>query len=164
MIETQRLHLRRFDLSDAPFVYLLMNSEGWIKNIGDRNIKTIEDAEKYIETKYFDSYNKFGYGPYLVTLKETGSPIGSAGIYKRENLLDPDIGYVLMPEFWNQGFALEAAGAVLRFASEKLQLKKLMAITLPSNQPSINLLGKLGFSEIGKYKYEDGETLLLFSN
>lgn len=141
-----------------------MNSEGWINNIGDRNIKTLEDAEKYIETKYFDSYNKYGYGPFLVSLKETETPIGSAGIYKRENLEHPDVGYVFLPEFWNKGFAVEAVNAVLKFASEKLDIKTIMAITLPNNQPSINLLKKLGFIEIGNYQYEDGETLLLFSN
>lgn len=164
MIETQRLRLRNYTLKDAPFVYELMNSQGWIQNIGNRNINSVEEAENYIQVNYFDSYEKYGYGPYLVTLKETGIPIGSAGLYKRENLDHPDIGFAFLPEFYNKGYAFEAANAVLQFALNKLQIKKIMAITLPTNNASIKLLKKLGLFEIGNYIYKDGESLLLFSN
>ncbi len=165
MIETERLRLRNYTLKDAPFVYDLMNSEGWINNIGDRNIKTIWDAENYIQFNYFSAYERFGYGPFLVSLKETGTPIGSTGLYKRENLEHPDVGYAFLPEFWNKGFAFEAASAVMQFALNTLKIKKITAITLPNNIPSIKLLKKLGLSEIGNYTFKDGgETLLLFSN
>lgn len=164
MIETERLHLRNYTLTDAPFVFSLLNSEGWLKNIGDRKIRTVGDAENYIEMNYFSNYEKYGYGPYLVSLKETGTPIGSAGLYKREGLENPDVGYAFLPQFWNNGFAFEAADAVMQFALNELNIKKIAGITLPDNISSINLLRKLGFTEIGNYAYEDGETLLLFSN
>lgn len=164
MFETERLQLRNYTLRDAPFVYDLLNSEGWLKHIGDRNIKTVSDAENYIQSNYFSIYEKYGYGPYLVTLKETGVPIGSAGLYKRDGLDHPDVGYAFLPEYWNRGFAFEATDAVMKFALNQLHITKILGITLPENTSSLKLLKKLGLSQIGNYTYEDGESLLLFSN
>ncbi len=163
MIETERLILREYTLGDAPFIFKLMNSEGWLKNIGDRNINSTEDAEVYIQKNYLSSYEKNGFGPFLVLLKETGEPIGSSGLYKRENLEHPDVGFAFLPEFANKGYAYESAQAVMEYASEKLKLQTIVGITLPENSSSIKLLKKLGLSEIGTYQYEDGEVLLLFS-
>ncbi|OAD92797.1 GCN5 family acetyltransferase [Aequorivita soesokkakensis] len=164
MIQTERLELREYTLKDAPFIFKLMNSDGWLKNIGDRNIKTIEDAEAYMQKNYLSSYEKHGFGPYLVSLKEEGTPIGSSGLYKRDNLDFPDVGFAFLPEFGNKGYAFESAQAVMKYASEKLKLQTVVGITLPENTSSVKLLKKLGLSEIGTYKYEDGEELLLFSN
>ncbi len=164
MIQTERLELREYTLKDAPFIFKLMNSDGWLKNIGDRNIKTIEDAEAYIQKNYLSSYEKHGFGPYLVSLKEEGTPIGSSGLYKRDNLDFPDVGFAFLPEFGNKGYAFESAQAVMKYAAEKLKLQTVVGITLPENTSSVKLLKKLGLSEIGTYKYEDGEELLLFSN
>lgn len=164
MIQTERLELREYTLKDAPFIYKLMNSEGWLKNIGDRSIKTLEDAEAYMQKNYLGSYEKHGFGAYLVTLKEDGTPIGSSGLYKRDNLDFPDVGFAFMPEFANQGYAYESAQAVMNYATEKLKLQTIVGITLPENSSSIKLLKKLGLAEIGTYKYENGEELLLFSN
>lgn len=163
-IETDRLLLRQYTLNDAPFIYKLMNSEGWLKNIGDRNIKTLEDAEAYMLKNYLSSYEKHGFGPYLVSMKEDGTPLGSAGLYKRDNLEHPDVGFAFMSEFGNKGYAYEAAKAVMQFASERLGLETIVGITIETNLSSIKLLKKLGLAEIGTYKYEDGEELLLFSN
>ncbi len=162
-IETERLLLREYNLNDVPFIFKLMNSEGWLKNIGDRNIKTHEDAEAYMQKNYLSSYEKHGFGPYLVTLKEDGTPIGSSGLYKRDNLDFPDVGFAFLSEFANKGYAYESAQAVMNYAAEKLKLQTIVGITLPENSASIKLLKKLGLAEIGTYKYEDGEELLLFS-
>ena len=164
IIETERLKLREYTLQDAPFIYKLMNSEGWLKNIGDRNIKTIENAEAYMQKNYLSSYEKHGFGPYLVSLKEDGLALGSAGLYKRDNLEHPDIGFAFLAEYSGKGYAFEAAKAVMQFASETLKLKTIVGITIPENISSIKLLKKLGLSEVGNYTYEDGEELLLFSN
>jgi RimJ/RimL family protein N-acetyltransferase len=164
MIQTERLELREYTLKDAPFIFKLMNSDGWLKNIGDRNIKTIEDAEAYMQKNYLSSYEKHGFGPYLVSLKEEGTPIGSSGLYKRDNLDFPDVGFAFLPEFGNKGYAFESAQAVMKYAAEKLKLQTVVGITLPENTSSVKLLKKLGLSEIGTYKYEDGEELLLFSH
>ncbi len=162
-LETDRLLLRQYVLSDAPFIYKLMNSEGWLKNIGDRGIKNIEDAEAYMQKNYLSSYEKHGFGPYLVSLKD-GTPIGSSGLYKRNNLEHPDVGFAFLSEFGNKGYAFESTKAVMKYAAEKLKLQTIVGITLPENISSVKLLKKLGLSEIGTYKYEDGEELLLFSN
>jgi len=163
-IETERLQLREYTLNDAPFIFKLMNSEGWLKNIGDRYINSIEDAEEYMQKNYISSYEKHGFGPYLVSLKDTGQPIGSSGLYKRNNLEHPDVGFAFLCEYANKGYAYESSQAVMNFAAEKLKLKTIVGITLPENLSSIKLLKKLGLSEIGIYKYEDAEELLLFSN
>ncbi len=164
MIQTERLELREYTLKDAPFIFKLMNSEGWLKNIGDRNIKTIEDAEAYLQKNYLSSYEKNGFGPYLVSLKDDGTPLGSAGLYKRDNLEYPDVGFAFLSEFGNKGYAFEASKAVMKFASEELKLQTIVGITLPENLSSIKLLKKLGLSEIGTHTFENGEELLLFSN
>ncbi len=163
-IETNRLLLRQYTLNDVPFIYKLMNSEGWLKNIGDRNIKTIADAEAYMQKYYLSSYEKNGFGPYLVLLKEDGAPLGSAGLYKRDSLEHPDVGFAFLPEFANKGYAFEAASAVMEFAAKTLGIKTIVGITLETNLSSIKLLKKLGLSEVGTFTYEDGEELLLFSN
>lgn len=164
MIITENLILRFYTLKDAEFLHKLMNSEAWLRNIGDRGIKTVENAEDYITINYFSAYEKYRYGPYLVSLKESGVPIGSVGLYKRETLEHPDIGFAFLPEFWNRGFALEAADAVMKFSITGLNIKTILGITLPDNLSSIKLLKKLGLLEIGDYTTNDGEDLLLFSN
>ena len=163
-IETDRLIIREYTLNEAPFIYQLMNSEGWLTNVGDRGIKTLEDAERYMLKNYLRSYELYGFGPYLISLKDSGIPIGSVGLYKRDNLKHPDIGFAFLPEYVNKGYAFESAHAVMQFGLEKLGLQKITGITLPNNLPSIKLLKKLGLSEIGTYSFKDGEELLLFSN
>ncbi len=163
MIQTERLELREYAIQDAPFIYKLMNSEGWIKNIGDRNIKTVDDAEAYMLNNYFPIYEKYGFGPYLVTLKENGTPIGSAGLYKRDNLDFPDIGFAFLAEFGSKGYAFEATQAVMKLAKENFSADTILGIVLPENIKSVKLLQKLGLSEQGTYTYESGEELLLFS-
>src|SRR5690606_11286174 len=130
MIETERLELREYTLKDAPFIYKLMNSEGWLKNIGDRNINSVEDAKTYMQKNYLSSYEKHGFGPFLVSLKETGEPIGSSGLYKRDNLDFPDVGFAFLPEFVNKGSALESAQAVMNYASDTLELPTYVRSTL----------------------------------
>ncbi|WP_026449801.1 GNAT family N-acetyltransferase [Aequorivita capsosiphonis] len=162
-IETDRLIIRKYTRDDAHFIYKLMNSEGWLKNIGNRNINSIQDAETYLLKNYIPSYKNQGFGPYLVTLKD-GSEIGSSGLYQRENLDHPDIGFAFLPEYFNKGYAFEAAHAIMKYASEDLGVHKIVGFTLPENASSIKLLKKLGLSEVGTYSYGDDEELLLFSN
>lgn len=163
MISTERLTIRQYTTQDAAFIYKLMNSEGWLKNIGDRNINSIKEAEAYLLKNYVSSYKKQGFGPYLVSLKD-GTAIGSTGFYKRPDLEHPDIGFAFLSDFINKGYAFEAASALMKYASEELNIKIVLGFTLPENLPSIKLLKKLGLSEVGIYTYDDEEELLLFSN
>lgn len=161
-IETDRLIIRKYTLDDASFIYKLMNSDGWIKYIGDRNIISVEEAEAYLVKNYLSCYEKQGFGPFSVTLKNM-TPIGSAGLYQRENLDHPDIGFAFLSKYVNKGYAFEAASAVMNYASEELGINKIVAFTQQDNAASIKLLKKLGLSEIGTHFYGD-EELLLFSN
>lgn len=165
IIETERLYLRNITLEDAPFVYELLNSPSWIKYIGDRNVKDIKDASEYIANRFLPSYQQFGFGLYLTKRKADDTPIGICGLVKRETLEDVDIGFALLPQFAKQGYAYEAASAVMLYAKNTLDLQRIVAITVSYNHNSIQLLERLGL------KFEktlnipnDPEELMLFGN
>ena len=143
ILETERLTLRQFTADDAPFILELVNEPSFIQNIGDRGVRSLEGAVKYIETGPVTSYARNGFGLYLVQLKESGESIGMCGLIKRETLDDVDIGYAFLPKFWSKGYAVEAALAV-KEQGRSLGLKRLVAIVDPTNQGSIRVLEKLG--------------------
>lgn len=160
--ETERLSVRRFNENDAEFIFELLNSARWLKFIGDRNIRTLEDARLYIVNSPMFSYHKFGFGPYLVALKSTGVPIGMCSLIKRDTLQDVDLGFAFLPEHYGKAYAYEASSAVITHAKKDLGIKKLVAITNQDNSASIALLKKLGFNSEGKIKMSDEEKELLF--
>src|SRR4029434_5369785 len=142
-LETERLRLRRLSLDDADFILRLLNEPSFIQNIGDRGVRTTEDAREYILKGPVASYEKFGFGLLLVEQKESGVPIGMCGLLKRDVLEHVDIGYALLPEFWSQGYAFESASAVMAYAREKLGAKQVLAVVNADNQSSIRLLEKM---------------------
>jgi len=144
ILETERLLLRRFSAEDAEFILALLNEPSFIQNIGDRNVRTLDDARAYILNGPVASYAKNGFGLYLVLLKETNESIGMCGLIKREGLEDVDIGYAFLPKFWSRGYAVEAAQAVKAYAKEVAGLKRIVAITDPANEGSVRVLEKLG--------------------
>lgn len=144
VLQTDRLHLCHLSTSDAPFIVELLNTPSWLAFIGDRGVKTLDDARDYILNGPIASYNRFGFGLYLVKLAENQVPIGLCGLLKRETLEDIDIGFAFMPDYTRQGYGYEAASAVMTYARETLNLKRIVAITAPANQSSINLLERLG--------------------
>jgi RimJ/RimL family protein N-acetyltransferase len=146
ILETERLLLRQFTSDDAQFIFKLLNEPSWIQNIGDRNIRTMDDARAYIVNGPRASYEKNGFGLWLIVLKETGKSIGMCGLIRRDNLEDVDIGYALLPKFWSKGYAVEAAQAVKEYAKNVIGLKRLVAIVDPANEGSIRVLEKLGLS------------------
>lgn len=163
IIETERLRLREFNSEDGELIFELLNSPGWLKYIGSRSIATIDDAVNYIETKLQKGYRESGFGFYLVELKVSGEKTGMCGLVKREGLDDIDIGFALLPQYENKGYAYESSKAVIQYAKDKLKIKRLAAITLPSNLPSIKLLEKLGMKFDKKINIPgDQEELLLY--
>ena len=146
VLETHRLLLRRLSVDDAGFILTLLNEPSFIQNIGDRGVRTIEDARAYILKGPVASYEKYGFGLWLVETKDSGTHIGICGLLKREVLEDVDIGYALLPEFWSKGYALESASAVLSYARAELRLKRVLAVVNANNQSSIRLLEKIGFA------------------
>jgi RimJ/RimL family protein N-acetyltransferase len=145
IIETNRLTLQEFSINDAAFFYDLVNDPDWIKYIGDRNVRTIKDAEDYLTDKIIPSYQKFGFGFYIVRLKENDLPIGMCGLIKREWMNYVDIGYAFLSEYRGKGYAIESSIATKNYAKEGLGIHQLAAITDVNNERSGNLLKKLGF-------------------
>jgi RimJ/RimL family protein N-acetyltransferase len=144
ILETERLILRQLTPDDSEFILELLNDPSFIRNIGDRNVRTVEDACSYILNGPVASYAKNGFGLYLVLLKETGESIGMCGLIKRDVLDDVDIGYALLPRYWSKGYAVEAAQATKEYAKDVIGLKRIVAIVDPANEGSIRVLEKLG--------------------
>ncbi|GAB5534014.1 MAG: GNAT family N-acetyltransferase [Rubricoccaceae bacterium] len=142
--ETNRLRLRDFIVSDAPFVFELVNQPSWIENIGDRGVRTLDDARAYITARLRPSYTDSGFGFWCVELLETDVPIGLCGLVKRPQLDAPDIGYALRPAYWGKGYAREAAEATVQIARDTYELTRLVAIVTPTNTQSTRLLENLG--------------------
>ena len=145
VLKTERLILRQFSTDDVQFILELLNEPSFIQNIGDRGVRTLEDARSYILRVPVASYERHGFGLYLVILKESGESIGMCGLIKREELEDVDIGYAFLPKYWSKGYAVESAFAVKEYARDVIGLKRLVAITDPENQGSIRVLENLGF-------------------
>jgi RimJ/RimL family protein N-acetyltransferase len=141
--ETERLILRPMTVNDAAFILELLNEPSFIKNIGDRKVRTLDGAKAYITDGPVASYAKNGFGLYLVELMETRESMGMCGLIRRNTLKDVDIGYAFLPRYWSRGYAFEAAIAMKQYAQE-IGLKRLVAVVDPENQPSIHLLEKLG--------------------
>jgi RimJ/RimL family protein N-acetyltransferase len=142
--ETPRLVLRRLEFSDAPFVVAQLNQPSFIANIGDRAVRSIEDAHRYLREGPMAMYEKFGFGLWLVSRTSDGAAIGMCGLLKRDNLPDVDIGYAFLPEYWGAGYAFEAAEATLSHAARKFGLNRVIAVVSEGNAPSIRVLEKLG--------------------
>jgi RimJ/RimL family protein N-acetyltransferase len=143
IFETERLTIREFSTQDAQFIIKLLNTEGWLKYIGNRNIHSTNDALQYIN-KLNDYSQKNGFGFWAVELKNNKNLIGLCGLIKRDELEFIDIGFAFLPIYNKQGFAFEAAYATLNFAKEKLQIETIAAITIAENQSSIKLIERLG--------------------
>lgn len=143
--ETDRLILRRLTPEDAPFIFELVNEPSWIKFIGDRGVRTLDDARTYIRKGPIAMYEAFGFGLYAAQRKPDGALIGLCGLIKREFLKDFDLGFAFLPQHWGQGYAREAAAAVLTHAREAFGLERVVAITSLDNERSIKLLESLGF-------------------
>ena len=145
-LETERLSLQHLTAGDAEFLIELLNDPSFIRNIGDRGVRTVQDAQAYVQNGPAASYAKNGFGLDLVTLKDTGEPIGICGLIKRPTLDDVDIGYAYLPRYWSTGYAVEAASAVKHYPEAVIGLKRLVAIVDPLNSGSIRVLEKIGFT------------------
>lgn len=144
--QTDRLVLRHLRLDDAAFYRQQLNEPSWLAHIGDRQVRTLADAEAHLQAHILPPYAAHGFGMYLVQRRADAAPIGVCGLVRRETLPAPDIGFALLDAHAGCGYAQEAAQAVLRHAFVDLGLGRVLAITAPTNQRSAQLLGKLGFA------------------
>jgi RimJ/RimL family protein N-acetyltransferase len=145
VFETDRLVVRRLTVEDAPFILRLLNEPSFLEHIGDRGVRNLADAKQYILSGPIASYDRHGFGLFLVQLKDGGHPIGICGLLKRDALDDVDLGFAFVPESWSKGYAFESATGTLSYAHDTLHLPRVVAIVSPDNVASINLLVKLGF-------------------
>ncbi|WP_099365226.1 GNAT family N-acetyltransferase [Sphingobacterium sp. 1.A.4] len=139
-IATERLTLSPLSEKDAAFVAELLNTEGWVKNIGDRNIRSEKDAREYIQKVNSNPHITY----WIVKLKKEGLPIGLVTIIKRDYLPSKDVGFAFLPQFFHKGYAFEATKAVLLALVNSNGLEIILAISLPDNKSSIKLIEKLG--------------------
>ncbi len=146
VLETERLVLRRLTTDDAEFIFALVNDPSWLRFIGDRGVRNLQDARDYIRNGPMESYQTHGFGLYLTALKDSNVSIGICGLLKRETLPDADIGFAFLPQFVGKGHAYEAGSAVMAHAKSAFGLSRVVAVTNPDNHGSIRVLEKLGFS------------------
>lgn len=144
VLETNRLVLRRLSVDDAEFILGHLNDPSFHRYIGDRGVRTVEQARQYVVDRVMASYERFGFGIYMVELKESREQIGTCGLVKRDEMEDVEVGFALLPQFWSKGYAVEAARAVMDYAYKELGLHRIVAIVNPGNDRSFRLLEKIG--------------------
>jgi RimJ/RimL family protein N-acetyltransferase len=154
VIETRRLALRRLELRDAPFILGLLNQETFLRHIGDKGVRSVDDAREYLLQGPLASYQHHGFGLYLASILATGVPIGICGLVKRQSLPDADIGFALLPAYCGRGYAVESASAVLDYGLHTLGLPRIIAIVSPENRASIAVIEKIGLCRQGSLVLE----------
>jgi len=143
VIETARLALRPLELEDDGFILELLNEPAFLRFIGDKGVRTLDDARSYLLKGPMDSYARHGFGLYAVCLRD-GAPAGICGLVRRDGLADPDVGFAFLARYRSRGYAVESAAAVLMHARRELGLRRIVAITSPENCESIAVLEKIG--------------------
>ena len=149
VLSTERLNLRHLTEEDAPFILELLNEEGFLKNIGDRGVRDLEGARRYVSEGPAASYQQHGFGLWMIEEKATGEPVGICGLVKREGLEHVDVGYAILERCAGRGYAKESAAAVLDYAREVIGLKTVVAITTVDNAASQAVLRRIGFKPMG---------------
>jgi RimJ/RimL family protein N-acetyltransferase len=160
VMQTERLNLRWLRESDAGFILDLLNQASWLKFIGDRGVRNLDDARAYINNGPLAMIGKYGFGLWLTEIRASQTPIGLCGLIKRDTLDDVDIGFAFHPDAWGKGYAKEAASACVAYAQEQAHLNRLVAITLPSNQSSIRLLRGIGLEYEKEISFEGSDEVL----
>lgn len=163
VLVTPRLALRRLNEGDAPFILRLLNEPSWLRFIGDKNVRTLDDARRYLREGPLAMYALRGFGLYLVTTQHDATPIGLCGLIKRDALPDVDIGFAYVPESWGNGYAVEAAQAVVAHARDDFRLTRLVAITSLDNAASIRVLEKIGLQFETLIELTPGDPVRLFA-
>lgn len=150
VLQTERLRLRWFHPSDAPWILALLNSPGWLSQIGDRGVHDLARAAEWIDERLIGNYHRQGHGFWAVEERGTGTPVGMCGLVHRPGLPDVDLGYAFLPQAWGRGLAREAARACLAHGHQVLGLRRILAITLPGNVASQAVLAAIGMQPAGE--------------
>ena len=159
---TPRLLIRRLDATDAPFILRLLNEPSFLENIGDRGVRSLDDALVYLTKGPFTSYEQHGFGLFHVSLKSGGDPIGMCGLLERDWLDAPDVGFAFFPEFWSKGYAHESSVGVIDWARHTHGITRVVGIVKPNNAGSIRVLEKLGMRFARVVTSPEGQVSSLF--
>lgn len=164
ILETERLALRELAPGDAGFIVELLNQPSFVRFIGDKGVRTLDDAQEYLQNGPLGSYRRHGYGLYMTQLAADATPVGICGLVKRDELEYPDLGFAFLPQYWSRGYAYESARAVLEYGRDVLGLARILAVTSLDNEGSIRLLRKVGltFDKVIDLS-GDGDEVNLFS-
>lgn len=160
--ETARLFIRPMQSDDAAFILELLNEPSFMDNIGDKGVRTLEDALGYVQSAGWDNYARLGFGMNTVELLDSAARIGICGLLTRDALDYPDVGFALLSRYHGQGYATEAVDGMLQVAREDLQLSRVSAITSSSNDASVRVLTKSGFAERESVRLTEDSTLLRY--
>ncbi len=166
ILVTERLIVRHLTIKDAPDILELLNEPSWLKFIGDKNVRTLQDAENYLINGPLTMYQNLGFGLFAVISKADGKFLGISGLIKRDSLPNIDIGFAFLERYWGNGFAYEASHGVLKYAKDILRLDKVVAIVDPANSSSLRLLNKIGmeFEKMVLLEHSKIELALLVTN
>lgn len=162
--ETDRLILKPTTSEDAEFIFELVNTPKWLEHIGDRNVKSVEEAKAYIAEKMTPHLEKLGFGNYTLIRKADNLKIGTCGLYDRDGLEGIDIGFAMLPAYENRGYGFESAKKLIEVGIKVFHIKRISAITTKENIVSQKLIEKLGLKYVNTIKIpNDEEELLLYS-
>jgi RimJ/RimL family protein N-acetyltransferase len=156
-LETERLTLRRFEFDDAPHVVELLTQPSFLKNIGDRGVRNVDDARRYLREGPMTMYDQYGFGLWRASRRSDDVFVGMCGLLKRDILPDVDVGYAFLPEHWGQGYAFEAANATVELGARKFGLKRIIGVVSDHNAASIRVLEKVGMRFERMYPMHPGE-------
>ena len=162
--QSERLIIRPTLEQDAELIYQLMNTPKFIKHVGDRQLYSVEDAEKYIQDKMLPQLHSLGYSNYSLINKKNGAKIGICGLYDKEGIDGIDIGFGILPEYEGLGYAFESSSRIIKAAFDELEIPEIKAITNKENISSQSLLFKLGFKHKGTIILpNENDELLLYN-
>ena len=143
ILHTERLELRWLTPDDAAMMLAIWNDPAFLRYVGDRGVRTVEQAREALTAGLLQLYVDYGYGPFRLALRDDGNDVGICGLFRRDGLDEPDIGFAILRDYRGHGYGFEAAVAVLDHARDALHLPGVTAIVAPQNGPSIGLLEKL---------------------
>jgi RimJ/RimL family protein N-acetyltransferase len=156
VINTERLSLRCLTADDAPMILALLNEPPFLQFIGDRKVRTLDDARAYITNGPMAMYERHGFGLWHTALRDTGEPIGICGLIKRDALPDVDVGFAFFPHYCGKGYATESAAAAIELGKQRFGLTRIVAVMQKNNAVSRRVLEKLGLLAEGTVTLAEG--------
>jgi ribosomal-protein-alanine N-acetyltransferase len=162
VLETARLRVRRIDIEDLEVMLGLYSDPEVVRWVGNGEPFDRSLCEKWIGITRAD-YAKLGYGMFALVERQSGDVIGFAGLVHLYSQADVELKYALRRDRWGQGFATEAASALLMYGANQFGLSYVIATTAPENEASHRVLLRAGMQRGDLLHEKDGTVTQLFS-